>query len=59
MIVRALFASVLALSLAAGTVGAASAQTTPNSNNNSTAGAPGGDSGGNQSTGTGAAPSGK
>ncbi|WP_430911031.1 hypothetical protein [Methylobacterium sp. sgz302541] len=59
MTIKTFGAAALALSLAVATTGAALAQTTPNSHNNATTGAPGGDNSGNAATGSGAAPSGK
>lgn len=53
MTTKTLRAPLIALALVAGTLGAAQAQ------NNATPGAPAGSSGGNASTGSGAAPSGK
>ena len=57
--IKTVGATLLALALATSVTGAAFAQTTPNSGNNKTQGAPGGDRRGNSATGTGAAPSGK
>ncbi len=54
MSLKTLSAPLLALALAAGSLSAAQAQS-----NNATPGAPAGDSGGNASTGSTAAPSGK
>lgn len=59
MTIKTLSAAALALSLVAGATGSAFAQTSPNSQNNATHGAPAGGSGSNTATGSGAAPSGK